>query len=97
MPLIDVAAVLAGDDSPPDFTGISELQVIVYRDGAKSHGLVVDRILDIAHESVSLSAAAPERSLLGTAVLQGVATDLLDPQAIVAKAAAQVPGRRTAA
>lgn len=97
MPLIDVATVLAGDDSPPDLTGISELQVIVYSDGQKSHGLIVDRILDIAHESVSLSAAAPERSLLGTAVLQGVATDLLDPQAIVAKAAAQVPGRRTAA
>ncbi|MET0594165.1 MAG: chemotaxis protein CheW, partial [Polyangiaceae bacterium] len=97
MPLIDVARVLAGDDAPPDFTGVSELQVIVYSDGNKNHGLIVDRILDIAHESVNVTAPAPERSLLGTAVLQGVATDLLDPQAIVAKATAQVPGRRTAA
>ena len=97
MPLLDTAALLAGESAGPGDDKTAELQVIVFADGNKSYGFVVERILDIAHESVSVSTPSPERNLLGTAVLQGEVTDLLDPRSVVAKAEASGPSQRTAA
>jgi two-component system chemotaxis sensor kinase CheA len=97
MPLIDVASLMSGEEAPTGTEGAAELSVIVFADGKKSYGFVVDRILDIAHESVSVTTPSPDASLLGTAVLQGEVTDLLDPKSIVAKYEARVSSQRTAA
>jgi two-component system chemotaxis sensor kinase CheA len=97
MPLIDLAAVVPGECTLPSVDLTAELQVIVYAEGSQSYGLIVDRILDIAHESVSVSAPSPDRNLLGTAVIQGEVTDMLDPKSVVAKVISATPPQRTAA
>jgi two-component system chemotaxis sensor kinase CheA len=50
----------------------------VYRNGGRSLGLVVDRILDIVEEEVILEAPAARPGVLGSAVIQGQVTEILD-------------------
>lgn len=55
------------------------LQVVVCSRDGRRLGLVVDQILDIAEEEIAIDASlAPQRGLLGTAVIRGRVTDLLD-------------------
>jgi two-component system chemotaxis sensor kinase CheA len=80
MPLIHVAQAL-GSDTPE---GTAErLQVVVYTSGARSYGLVVDRIVDIVEESITVQEGTGHPGLLGAAVIQGRVTDLLDLEAVV--------------
>jgi two-component system chemotaxis sensor kinase CheA len=80
MPLIDVAAALglapAGSDS-------ELLQVVVHSESGRSVGLVVEEILDIVEEHLELASVASRTGLLGSAVVQGRVTDLLDVAAVV--------------
>jgi two-component system chemotaxis sensor kinase CheA len=80
MPLVHVADALRvprGDET-------SELlQVVVHRDGGRTVGLVVDEILDIVQEHVSVAQVGARHGLLGSAVVQGRVTDLLDVAALV--------------
>lgn len=88
LPLIFLAEVL------PRLRGASQnevvtesLQVIVYTEKGQSVGIVVDRILDIleADESLEIELGAKREGLLGSIVLQGAVTDLLDLRQIVQK------------
>ena len=63
--------------------GDGPLQVVVYTSHGKSVGLVVDRILDIVNESFTLRPGGRSNGLLGTAVIQGKVTDILDTEAII--------------
>jgi two-component system chemotaxis sensor kinase CheA len=72
-----VARVDSGDDQPSDV-----LQVVVHTSGDRLLGLVVDRIIDIVEESVELERAASRDGVLGTAVIQGRVTELLDLDAV---------------
>jgi two-component system chemotaxis sensor kinase CheA len=61
------------------------LQVVVYSEGGRSVGLVVEQILDIAEESVTTRSDLEAHGLLGSAVVQEHITELLDVrQAILA-------------
>jgi two-component system chemotaxis sensor kinase CheA len=88
LPLVDVARALgtAPADEPP-----SLLQVVVHTEGGRSVGLVVDEIVDIVEEHVEVGAIAGRRGLLGSAVVQGRVTDLLDVPAVVAAQGLDVP------
>jgi two-component system chemotaxis sensor kinase CheA len=97
MPLIDVASVIPGENMGACCDATSELQVIVFAEGGQSYGLIVDRILDIAHESVGTVTPSPDQNLLGTAVIQGEVTDMLDAKSVIAKVIASDPSHRTAA
>jgi chemotaxis signal transduction protein len=97
MPLVDVASLLAGEAAVLSADDPTALQVIVFADGTKSYGLVVERILDVAHESVSVTTPSAEGHLLGTIVLQGEVTDLLNPKSVVAKLESSISSQRTAA
>jgi two-component system chemotaxis sensor kinase CheA len=97
MPLVDVASLLAGEAPVFSADDSTALQVIVFADGTKSYGLVVERILDVAHESVSVTTPSAEGHLLGTIVLQGEVTDLLNPKSVIAKLEASISSQRTAA
>jgi two-component system chemotaxis sensor kinase CheA len=88
LPLVDVARALGTDpaEEPP-----SLLQVVVHTEGGRSVGLVVDEIVDIVEEHVEVGAIAGRRGLLGSAVVQGRVTDLLDVPAVVAAQGLDVP------
>jgi two-component system chemotaxis sensor kinase CheA len=90
LPLVWLTEVL-GLPSGGDGTG--RLPVVVCSDGQRSVGLVVEQIIDVVTEVVTLSEVGAAPGVLGTAVLQGRATDLLDLP--VAARYAGVPFART--
>jgi len=59
------------------------IQVVVYSDSERSVGLVVDRILDIVEEDIANRQAASRDGVLGTVVIQGRVTELLDLEQLI--------------
>ena len=59
------------------------LQVVVYSEQGRSVGLVVDRILDIVEESLPKSMQAASHGVIGSAVIAGKVTDLLDVHGVI--------------
>jgi two-component system chemotaxis sensor kinase CheA len=53
-------------------------QVIVFSEGDRSVGLIVDQILDVAEEAVTVRQASPRKGLLGSAVVGKRVADFLD-------------------
>ena len=60
-----------------------KIQVVVYTDHGRSVGLVVDRILDIAHAVLKIQRHSGRHGTLGTMVVQGRVTELLDLKGII--------------
>ncbi len=65
------------------------LQVLVHRHGGFEIGLVVDQILDIIEERVEFQEIRPRRGILGSVVLDGRATEVLDLDTAVPSATAE--------
>jgi len=55
-----------------------KLQVVVFRQGQQSIGLIVHRILDIVEEEIALEHPSAQGGIRGSAVVQNKVTDLLD-------------------
>jgi two-component system chemotaxis sensor kinase CheA len=53
-------------------------QVVVFTEGDRSMGLMVDEILDIVEDRLDLELASTQDGLLGTAVIDGKATEVID-------------------
>jgi two-component system chemotaxis sensor kinase CheA len=70
-----------GDGGGPD--GSEKLQVVVYRQGARSVGVHVHRILDVVQQRVELKSAGTRPGMLGLAVIQDKATEMLDLQRLL--------------
>jgi two-component system chemotaxis sensor kinase CheA len=71
MPLVPL-----GDWTPP---AKGEAQpVLVFQDGARQLGLMVDAILDVLDEALTLRPSQERPGFLGSAVVAGKATDVLD-------------------
>jgi two-component system chemotaxis sensor kinase CheA len=80
MPLVR----LASDESAGGEENETEsLQVVVYRDRGRSVGLVVDQIMDIVEELVTVKSDYQRGNFMGTAVVQGRVTDILDVRAAI--------------
>ncbi len=80
LPLVWLADTLGvAADVPGDL-----LQVIVYERGDRQVGLVVDHIHDVVHDSVVVQRPSTRRGLLGSGVVDGRVTDLLDVDAVIA-------------
>jgi len=62
---------------------IEKIQVVVYTDHGRSVGLVVDRILDIAQESAAAHKHLGRPGTLGSVIVQGRVTELLDVKGII--------------
>ncbi|MGA3122830.1 MAG: chemotaxis protein CheW [Polyangiaceae bacterium] len=79
LPLIDLCGMTdhGGDQ------GDAPLQVIVYSEQGRSVGLVVDRILDIVEESFTQELRAASNGVIGSAVIGGKVTDLLDVHGVI--------------
>jgi two-component system, chemotaxis family, sensor kinase CheA len=69
-------------------SGKEALHVVVCAEKDRLFGLVVERILDIVEEPVVLQGGTPQRGRLGSAVLQGRVTDILDIAALCPEKAA---------
>lgn len=84
MPLVRLSRVIGGA-TPDAADGGAEarLQVVVYSEGGRSVGLVVDRIVDIVDEKLVVETPARRRGVLGSSVVQKRVTDLLDVPGVV--------------
>ncbi|PAW85461.1 MAG: histidine kinase [Pedosphaera sp. Tous-C6FEB] len=79
LPLVHVARHLGASANP----AADPLQVVVFSEAARSVGLVVDQIHDIVEETVVVEPSATDCGILGSAVVQGRVTDLLDVRGVV--------------
>ncbi|MBI4967646.1 MAG: chemotaxis protein CheW [Rhodospirillales bacterium] len=52
--------------------------VLVFVDGPRSMGLVVDEIVDIVEDRMQVELSADREGVLGTAIIRGKATDVID-------------------
>lgn len=84
MPLLrlsQTAAATAPEAIPSNSD--TRLQVVVYSEGGRSVGLVVDRIVDIVNEKLVVQTPAARKGVLGSSVVQKRVTDLLDVPSLV--------------
>ena len=58
-------------------------QIIVFTDGVRRLGLVVDQILDIVNEPITVKRTSSAAGLLGSALIGGKITDLIDLHVLV--------------
>jgi len=52
--------------------------ILVFSDDGRSMGLVVDEIIDIVEERLNIEVASTEAGILGSAVIKGQATEVID-------------------
>jgi two-component system, chemotaxis family, sensor kinase CheA len=52
--------------------------ILVFSDGGRSMGLVVDEIIDIVEENLDIEVGSSRSGVLGSAVIRGRATEILD-------------------
>jgi two-component system chemotaxis sensor kinase CheA len=82
LPLVHVADYLPnnGEHQAPVQ---DPLPVVVYTEQGRSIGLVVGRINDIVSETITVKRHSFGNGILGSVVIQGAVTDLLDVQAVI--------------
>jgi two-component system chemotaxis sensor kinase CheA len=80
LPLVRLGSMLerSGLDLPIE----GMVQVIVFADGDRRVGVMVERIEDIVNEAIVMKRSSVVRGLLGSAILGGKITDLLDLDAV---------------
>jgi two-component system chemotaxis sensor kinase CheA len=83
LPLIDVESMLSGTGRAHR---ASPLQVIVYAEHGRSVGLIVAQILDTVETSLANRQRSTRDGVLGSAVVQGKVTDILDVAAVIRRA-----------
>lgn len=83
LPLLWLSRLLG---APPQPDSGGPLQVVVYADRGQRVGLVVDCVLDIVEETITLEPPIESGDLLGSAVIQGRVTDLLDVRSLIRRA-----------
>ncbi len=84
LPLIHLSQMLGSSNENTEVTDTdTPLQVVVYTEEGRSVGLVVDRILDIVEDTMSIQRKSSQSGILGSAVIQGKVTDLLDVHGLI--------------
>lgn len=71
MPLVPMGVELDGASRP-------RRPVLVFSDGGRSMGLVVDEILDVVEDVVNIQLGSARPGILGSAVIAGRATEIID-------------------
>jgi two-component system chemotaxis sensor kinase CheA len=94
LPLVPLGPAL--DPGSEDTAGRQDpVQVIVFSDGERGIGILVDQILDIVEETLAIKQATQRPGLLGSAVIGQKVTDLLDLQTVIARGTEDWFGRHT--
>jgi len=94
IPLVRLSAIIPATSDAEMLANANSIQVVVYTEGKRTVGLIVDRIVDIVEERAAVESLAPRAGVVGSFVTQHHVTDLLDVPAIVRSA---VPGLLDAA
>ena len=82
LPLASLAPIL--DPGAADTAGLQDpAQVVVFNNGERSIGILVDQILDIVEDQVTVRQPAARKGLLGSAVIGKKVTDLLDLHTVI--------------
>ena len=87
LPLIHLSSVLDNVDrnlSIPSVDG--KIQVVVVSLGEHLSGILVENIIDIVEEKISIKGAAIQEEIKYAAVIQGKVTEILDVEAVIKKA-----------
>ncbi len=77
LPLVSLRDVLEPGACEPDQVA-DPVQVVVFNDGDRSVGVVVDQIVDVAEEVVTVRQKSNRQGLLGSAVVGKRVTDFVD-------------------
>lgn len=77
LPLVSLCQVLGAGTREQEQTD-DPVQIIVFNDGDRSVGVIVDQILDVAEEAVTVRQTTNRKGLLGSAVVGKRITDFLD-------------------
>ncbi len=88
LPLVDLSGVLGLRQRDH---AAATLQVIVQERGARRVGLVVHRIHDVLDEPLVLQSPSSRHGVLGSAVVGGQVTDVLDVEAVIATVSPDLP------
>jgi two-component system chemotaxis sensor kinase CheA len=94
LPLLWLEHELLGEQP---LAGAEPLVVVVCSEGGPSVGLVVEEILDVVEEVVTVQGPASDRAIVGLASIQGRVTELLDVRALLGRHAAGSFARKEAA
>jgi two-component system, chemotaxis family, sensor kinase CheA len=82
LPLVSLRAVLE-PQAPDQDQPADPVQVVVFNDGDSSVGMVVDEILDVTEEAVTVRQESDRNGLLGSAVVGKQVTDFLDLNQVI--------------
>jgi two-component system, chemotaxis family, sensor kinase CheA len=82
LPLVPLRALLE-PGAPEEGEPADPVQVVVFNDGDRSVGMVVDEILDVTEEAVTVRQESGHRGLLGSAVVGKQVTDFLDIHEVI--------------
>lgn len=82
LPLVSLQSVLEPGATVHEHSA-DPVQVVVFNDGDVSVGMVVDRILDVAEEAVTVRQRSERKGLLGSAVVGKRVTDFLDLNEVI--------------
>lgn len=76
-------------DSVGDYpsTGGEKVQVIVFSEGSTRFGVLVEEIVDIVEEAISIRARSDSTGLLGSVVIGGQVTDFIDVRHLISRVA----------
>jgi len=81
LPLVRLSSLLpTGNDAPP---GDEPVQVVVYSDGERRMGLIVEQVLDIVEENLAGLQAASRDGISGSLVIQGRVTEMVDLEGLI--------------
>jgi two-component system chemotaxis sensor kinase CheA len=85
LPLVSLQSVL--EPGAPDRSLLQDpVQVVVFNDGERGVGMVVDEIVDVAEEAVTVRRKSGRKGILGSAVVAKRVTDFLDLNQVIAAA-----------
>jgi two-component system chemotaxis sensor kinase CheA len=85
LPLVSLQALLE-PGAPDQSLSCDPVQVIVFNDGDHGVGMVVDEIVDVAEEAVTVRRKSGRKGILGSAVVAKRVTDFLDLNHVIAAA-----------
>jgi two-component system chemotaxis sensor kinase CheA len=82
LPLVSLRAML--EPGAPDNSQMSDpVQVVVFNDGDRSVGMVVDQIVDVVEETAKVRKKSDRKGILGSAVVGNRVTDFLDLNEVI--------------
>jgi len=70
--------LMSFDGSPFDLESDVDIPVLVFSDKDSSLGIIVDEIIDITEEYIDVQISGTQSGLIGSAIINGVATDIVD-------------------